>query len=56
MNTIEVMDVQVGKLFPIALSTPSDQIPLTLDEARTLKFNLEVAILTAEGFSNECAN
>jgi hypothetical protein len=54
-NQVEVMDVQTGK-FPIALATEAAQITLTLDEARSLKFNLEVAILTAEGYGNERTN
>lgn len=49
MNYVEVApDVFPGKHYPIAINTPMDQIPMTLEEARTLLASLEAAIWTAE--------
>jgi hypothetical protein len=48
MDFVEVLPVQFGSKFSIALNTPMDQIPLTVAEARTLLASLEAAIWTAE--------
>lgn len=36
--------------YPMALNTPLDQIPLTLQEAETLMFQLDCAIKEATGY------